>query len=87
MIFGIPITPYFYYLLRMPVALVQLMAIDQSIIVYPKDDEVKVGNKSYKFSKLTKDDIEATNARWEKRKKEIEEKKRLKQLRAQGKSV
>ena len=69
----------------MPVALVQLMAIDQSIIVYPKDDEVQVGKKSFKFSKLTKDDILATNARWEIRKKEIEEKKRLKREKEGGK--
>ena len=78
MVLGIPITPMFYYLLRMPVALVQLMAVDQSIIVYPKQDELKVGDKVHKFSKLTKDDIQSTNDRWEKRKKEIEEKKRRK---------
>lgn len=62
----------------MPVILVQLMVIDQSIVVYPKNDEVKMGSKSYNFPKLTKDDIEATNQRWEKRRKEIEEKKRKK---------
>lgn len=59
-------------------ALVQLMAIDQSIIVYPKYDEMKFGDNAYKFPKLTRDDISATNERWEIRQKEIEEKKRLK---------
>lgn len=69
----------------MPIAHVQLMTIDQSIIVYPKEDELKVGDKVHKFSKPTQDDLKATADRWEIRKKEIEEKKRLKREK-QGKS-
>lgn len=64
----------------MPAALVTLMAIDQSVIVYPKYDEMKVGDKTYKFSRMSKADYDATNQYWERRQKEIEEKKRLKKL-------
>lgn len=63
---GIPITPPFYYLMSMPVAQVELMAIDQSIIVYPKTDEIEMGDgKKRVFSRPTRDDLDETNRWWQ----------------------
>ncbi len=49
---GIPITPPFYYLLRMSCRQVELMCADCAVTVYPKTDTVKDGKgKEHKFNR------------------------------------
>lgn len=62
--------------MNMTLAQVYLMAVDQSIIVYPKQDEVKMANgKVRKFNRLTKDDLEETNRWWAEKQRKRKERK------------
>lgn len=66
MLLGIPITPPFYYLMSMPVAQTELMAIDQSIVVYPKTDKVEMaGGKSRTFARPEQESLDEANDHWE----------------------
>lgn len=52
------------------------MAADQSLIVYPKQDEIKLGNgKVRKFNRPTQDDLDATNQWWAEKQRKRKEKR------------
>lgn len=60
----------------MPLCQVELMACDQSIVVYPKEEEVqKDGGKVVKFAKPSLGAIESANERWNKRLEELKKAK------------
>lgn len=49
----------------MPLAQVELMAIDQSIIVYPKTDKVEMdGGKSRTFTRPEQSALDEANEHW-----------------------
>lgn len=79
MLLGIPVTPPFYYLMSMPVAQTELMAIDQSIVVYPKTDKVEIaGGKSRTFTRPEQESLDEANDHWARLLREQEAKKAAK---------